>query len=547
MRDIACTRWRFILIVSAVAILAAAPAVAVERLALVIGNGAYAASPLANPVRDADVVADALEATGFRVTRLENADRQAMRQAVRAFADSVRAAGRGAAALFYYAGHGVQSEGRNFLIPVKADLRSAADLAFEAMDAQWALDVIGEANAGVSIVVLDACRNNPFKSASRGAARGLAQMDAPRGSILAYSTAPGETALDGDGANSPYSKALAANIRRPGLTVEAMFKQVRRSVLTETGGKQIPWESSSLVGDFYFAGRPAPGAAPPPASASAPDVVPGAVFRDCPDCPEMAAVAGGRFAMGSPSDEPRRVAEEGPETPVTVAPFAIGRTEVTRAQFRAFMEASGYDRPSGCWHWALVWLWDGARSWQNPGYAQTDDHPVVCVNWHDARAYAEWLSAKTGERYRLPTEAEWEYAAGADAPPAWVRNMGQACAAANVYDQTAVAAYGGWFETAPCVDGQALTSPVASYPPGPNGLVDMIGNVREWTGDCWTPTHRGRPTTSATRQDGDCGQRVVKGGHFASPVAEARPSSRIAGIADHPNVYMGFRVARDLR
>lgn len=236
--------------------IAASPvaAPAVERLALVIGNGDYREAPLVNPVNDAQLMAEALEDTGFRVVHVENADRREMRAAVRAFAASTAEAGRDVVALFYYAGHGIQADGRNFLLPVGAELQAPADLPYETIEAQWVLDMIGDARAGVSIIVLDACRNNPFRSASRGATRGLAQMDAPQGSILAYSTAPGKAALDGDGASSPYTGALAKLIRQPGLKIEEVFKQVRRAVYTQTDAKQVPWESSSLIGDFYFAG-----------------------------------------------------------------------------------------------------------------------------------------------------------------------------------------------------------------------------------------------------------------------------------------------------
>lgn len=550
---------RILSILLAAALLWPATAGATARLALVIGNGAYQTAPLANPPNDMNLVADALEDSGFDVTRLQDGGRREMRDAIRAFSEDVAAAGRDAVALFYFAGHGVQLNGRNYLIPVGAELRSPADMEYEAVEAQWALDLIGESQAGISIIVLDACRNNPFRSVSRAASRGLAQMDAPRGSILAYSTAPGDVASDGDGGASPYSGALAAAIREPGLKIEDVFKRVRRQVLIDTSHEQTPWESSSLVGDFYFTGggQTASLAAPsadegadgPSEDEAGPGAEFGEAFQDCDDCPEMVAVPGGEFDMGSDAGETGHVAHEGPPTLVEVGPYALGLTEVTVGQFRAFVDETGHKPSSsaGCWHWALVWLWDAQRSWTWPGYEVSDAHPVACVNWHDARAYAEWLTEKTGERYRLPTEAEWEYAAGGgeDAAP-WGDDIDAACEFANIYDQAAVEAFGAWFPTADCRDDHPAPAEAGAFPPNAFGLSDMFGSLQEWTGDCWNGGHQGRPSSGRSRQDGNCGVRVFKGGHFASDVKFNRPAFRIEGIADHPNAYSGFRVARDM-
>lgn len=521
-----------------------ATAQATARIALVIGNGGYQSAPLANPVNDAEAVAAALSDTGFDVDRVIDADRQDMRRAIRNFAERVKTSGRNTAAVFYYAGHGVQAGGRNYLIPIAADLQSAADLEYEAIDAQWALDLLGETRAGVSIVILDACRNNPFRSVARSGTRGLAQMDAPRGSILAYSTAPGAVASDGGGRNSPYSGALAAAMRSPGLSVEEMFKQVRRQVLVETEQRQIPWESSSLVGDFYFGGAPAPGAAPPPVMAGP---TPGVAFKDCPECPEMMPLAGGRFPMGAPPGEAKSQDAERPVTEVNVKPFAIGVTEVTRGQFARFVDETGHGPDDGCWHLFVVWVWDGARSWRQPGYPQTDAHPVACISWPVAVAYAEWLSERTGERYRLPSEAEWEFAArGRSGGAPWGGDQTAACAYANVYDKTAVDSFGAWAETLDCRDSAAATAPAKTYQPNDFGLFDQFGNINEWTADCWNGSHLGRSSTGAARLDGDCGSRVWKGGQFASAAPAFRPAARDSGIAIHPNIYGGFRVARDL-
>ena len=390
------------------------------------------------------------------------------------------------------------------------------------------LDLLEETGANISIVILDACRNNPFRSISRAASRGLARMDAPTGSIIAYSTAPGQVALDGDGNNSPYTQALAKAMRAPGLKIEEMFKTVRQSVVASTGKQQVPWESSSLIGDFYFTAGVATQAVQRPQSG----VQPGSRFRDCPDCPEMVALAGGSFRMGSQ--------DHGPAQTVSASSFAIARTETTRAAWARFVRETGRGMADGCWYFWGLWLHSGERSWKAPGFAQADDHPVVCMRWSDARAYADWLSVKTGHRYRLPSEAEWEFAA---------TSAGTAdCTVANAYDRSAINEWGNppLMDTLSCNDGYSGTSPVGQYRENRNGLLDMFGNGWEWTADCWNSSHAGRPASAAAVMSGDCNKRVYKGGHFASPVEHLRPDFREAGVAELPNVYGTFRLVRDL-
>lgn len=220
-----------------------------QRVALVIGNSSYKESPLKNPVNDAADITAALRELGFRVVLRTNANRRQMVEAVREFGSLLKKGGVG---LFYFAGHGVQSRGRNYLVPLGAAVEAEADLEFEAMDANMVLAQMDEAGNRVNIVVLDACRNNPFARSFRSASRGLAQMDAATGSFLAYATAPGSVAADGDGRNGIFTKHLLASLKNPESKVEDVFKRVRVEVARETGNKQIPWDSSSLTGDFYF-------------------------------------------------------------------------------------------------------------------------------------------------------------------------------------------------------------------------------------------------------------------------------------------------------
>ncbi len=223
------------------------------RLALVIANGAYAPhmSALKNPVNDGKLVAAALAKAGFKVTDRYNLNVLQMKDALASFADALRTAGPNATALFFYAGHGAASEGINYLIPVGQPIKNLTGLQTYGQSADAILNLLDGAKPTTTIVILDACRNVPF-GGSRGGEGGLAQMNARNGSIIAYSTAPGKTAEDGEGSDSPYATALAELIRQSDEPVEIVFRRVRARVIGETQNQQTPWESTSLVSDFAF-------------------------------------------------------------------------------------------------------------------------------------------------------------------------------------------------------------------------------------------------------------------------------------------------------
>ena len=229
---------------------------AAERIALVVGNSEYTRlGALANPANDADLIAEALEDVGFDVTKLLNADRPTMVTAVRNFASAIESAGPDAVGLFFYAGHGAQSQGANYLIPLGAEVAGEDDLRLSAVSAAGVLDAMGRAGGALNVVILDACRNRPFPQ-TRSAGGGLAYMRGPSGSLIAYSTAPGAVAVDGTGRHSPYATALAEAIRVPGGRIVDVFREVRVAVEKETRGRQTPWESSSLTGDFFYFNPP---------------------------------------------------------------------------------------------------------------------------------------------------------------------------------------------------------------------------------------------------------------------------------------------------
>ena len=221
-----------------------------NKIALVIGNSDYAVGPLLNPVNDVRAMAKTLEKTGFKVIKRENASQQDMVQAIADFGDALQKSG--GVGLFYYAGHGLQIKGRNFLVPINAQIKREEDASYMAVDASLVTDKMEGAKNRLNIVILDACRNNPFAKSSRSSSGGLAQMEAPVGTLVAFSTAPGSVASDGDGQNGLYTQHLLANIEVPGLRIEEVFKKVRLGVRLDSEGQQIPWENTSLEGEFSF-------------------------------------------------------------------------------------------------------------------------------------------------------------------------------------------------------------------------------------------------------------------------------------------------------
>jgi uncharacterized caspase-like protein len=221
-----------------------------RRTALVIGNSSYNTGSLRNPGNDADDMASALKRLGFDVILKKNTTLQDMEDAIRNFGDRLKKGGVG---LFFYAGHGVQIAGKNFLLPIGAKIDRDTDVKYRAVDADMVLDEMGNAGNPMNIVILDACRDNPFGKSFRTASRGLAIISsAPRGTLVSYSTSPGNIAADGSSRNSPYTGSLIKHMTTPGLQIEEVFKNVRQDLGRMTQGKQIPWELSSLEGKFYF-------------------------------------------------------------------------------------------------------------------------------------------------------------------------------------------------------------------------------------------------------------------------------------------------------
>jgi formylglycine-generating enzyme required for sulfatase activity len=576
---------RFVVFAVLMMVLAAFPAQAAKRVALVIGNSTYQhTAKLSNPQNDANLMARTLRRLGFDVLARTNLTQIGMKIAITEFGERLEKAGKDAVGLFYYAGHGIQSNGNNYLIPVDAKLGKKSHLEIYGVNANWVLAQMEEANNPLNLMVLDACRNNPFgRSWQRGITKGLARMDAPRGTMIAYATRPGKVAADGTGANSPYTKALAKAMVKPGLTLSDVFIETRNTVMASTGGNQVPWEEGGLTSRFYFKqGSKVPIAAttpnldketvfwnsikdsedtanyqaylnqypsgsfvplariklkklkaakqvaaltPPkpnvPSVASpAVGVYPqhyksGATFKDCSECPEMVVIPAGNFRMGNHlnSYDGR---EERPLHRVTIPnPIAVGKYEVTFAEWDACLAAGG------CSHKPSDNGWGRGR------------RPVVNVSWEDIQSFVQWLVGNTGKKYRLLSEAEWEYTARAGTTTRYSWGNDTPAYKANYYF------YGSRW-------GNRETAPVGSFKANAFGVYDMHGNTFEWVGDCQNDNYAGAPTDGGVWSTGDCSQRVNRGGAWNTSRQYLRSAYRswlTTGGRDHS---LGFRVARDL-
>lgn len=555
-----------------------------KRTALVIGNGAYTKSPpLKNPPNDASEMAATLKALGFDVTSGVNVNQHDMKILIRAFGQKLRAGGSG---LFYYAGHGVQSKGRNYLVPVDADIQSEAEVEDAGVDVSLVLNYMDDAQNGLNIVILDACRNNPFARSFRSASNGLAQVDAPTGTLIAYATAPGRVAMDGDGQNGLYTSELLKAMRVPGLSATEMFMRVRAEVMKQTGSKQVPWEASSLVGAFYFSSSPASSSLPNtpatidavaveretwetihtsndaqdykdylqaypngayavaarlkirqleaaknantqptntggntpsgPAGGANPNAPPPKGFKSQQGI-EMVYIPPGRFMMGSTNVGSR---DEGPVHEVTInQSFYIGKYEVTQGQWQAvtgskaprFQIRSNKGNPS---------------NFKNCG----SNCPVEQVSWNDAQDFINKLNeANDGYKYRLPSEAEWEYAARGGTTEDYY--------AGNVDDI-------GWYAD----NSGRKTHAVGGKQPNAFGLCDMAGNVWEWCQDVYHKDYDGAPTDGIPWVSGGVsGLRVLRGGSWYRPAAFMKSASRGGYAPDYRDVDLGFRVVAVVR
>jgi formylglycine-generating enzyme required for sulfatase activity len=480
-----------------------------KRVALLVGNSQYEQQGrLKNPKNDATDMAAKLRNLGFDTQLVTDANRQNLVSAVRTFRE--KAKGSQTVALFFYAGHGVQVNGENYLVPVDADLQTESDVTTECYALSSLLNDLN--NTALKVIILDACRDNPFQATQTtrgGNTRGLAQVKAATGTYIAYSTAPGTTAADGsEKRNSPYTAALLAAMDKTDISIEQTFKVVRQQ-LKQQG--QEPWENSSLTGEFYFnyTGNPAPVPAPTPKPAPTPPATADSYTED----PNglgivMQKIKGGTFTMGSSDGE----ADEKPTHSVTLDDFYMGKYEVTLAQFKAFVKDSGYQtdaekRTDGYGSYVYEngsWVKKDGINWRHDaeGKSQTNEqHPVIHVSWNDAMEYCKWLSRKTGKSYTLPTEAEWEYAARGGN-----KSQGYTYAGSNNLNKVA------WFGD----NSNRKTHPVGQKKPNELGIYDMSGNVWEWCQDWYDAGYYKNSPLTTLRVQHQEHYRVLRGGGWAS-------------------------------
>ena len=271
----------------------------------------------------------------------------------------------------------------------------------------------------------------------------------------------------------------------------------------------------------------------------------GTRFRDCSGCPEMVGVPSGSFEMGSPPHEEGRSDWEGPVHRVTIPqPFGVGIHEVTKREFGLFISATRYSM-GGCD--SSILGSSSSANWRDPGFKQTSSHPVVCVNWHDAQAYLAWLSGQTRQRYRMLSESEWEYVArvGTNTVYYWGDEDWPQCEFENGLDAS-TKDYSGTEAMVNCFDHHAWTSPVGSFPANGFGLHDILGNVHEWTADCWNESYLGAPSDGRSWDRGDCSQRVHRGGAYVHGPMSVRSAYRYGAYTAFRGDHTGFRVARTL-
>jgi formylglycine-generating enzyme required for sulfatase activity/ankyrin repeat protein len=556
------------------------------RFALVIGNSGYTGMPrLKNPVNDATDLTVALKRLGFRVTLLTDASRKAMNQAIVAFREAL-ARDQQSEGIFFFAGHGVQSNGVNYLIPVGADIKAEVDLDDEAVSAQKILGSLEDARNRVNLVILDACRDNPLPSMMRSAARGLAVVtSAPSETLILYSTAAGQTAADGEGRNSPFAQALLSHIADAG-DITQTAKVITGEVKKATGGKQTPYVYMGLSVDFtlnrgqatspkkplltvdkayasvtvevhakgtLYIGDTSLGQLSPGSFARIDDVEAGQVrlemryadgrtetrsvnvsknavaavsfsYVERPKVSEnMAFVEGGAFMMGDTLGDNQL--DEKPVHSAALSSYFIGKYEVTFDEYDEFSGSTGR-KNSGDQGWGR-----GPR-------------PAINVSWYDAVEYCNWLSKKEGleecytvsgsnitcdfntNGYRLPTETEWEYAGRGGN-----RTYGYKYAGSGDVDVI------GWHSG----NSGGRTQPAGQKRPNELGLSDMSGNVWEWCWDWYGNYASHSPTNPTGAASGT--NRVLRGGSWLNGPYTLRTSGRNSLGPDSSSSVVGFRIA----
>jgi len=516
-----------------------------EKYALVIGNANYTYSGrLNNPVNDATDMRNTLQGLGFQVDYLADVNLTRMQTAINNFKIKLNASPN-SYGLFYFAGHGVQSRGDNYLIPIDANISNEYLLPRITLPVQYVLDELEKAGNILNIIVLDACRNLPVNLT-----RGLSIVtQLPKGSILVYAAGAGQAALDGTGRNGLFTAHLLRHIRTPGIEVKEVFNRTREDVINTSNSAQVPALFIEFSGDAYLGSQPDNPEPPPVPPPLPPQPLPPAPVP--PENANMVEIKGGTFNMGSPESETDRFENESPQHRVTISSFYMAKYQVTVGDFRRFTEDTWYMTEAEIGDGGFIWTgseWQNRvnANWQNPYFDQNENHPVVLVSWIDAVWYCNWLSSIEGltpaytingknvglnrraSGYRLPTEAEWEFACRAGTVTPY--NTG------NVITTTQANFNGN--------SPRQRTTPVGSFSPNTWGLYDMHGNVDEWCGD-WDTDYNGNEQTDPIGARTGF-YRAVRGGGWYDTSQNIRSASRGFLFPSGRNNRLGFRVVRSI-
>ena len=560
-----------------------------KRKAVVIGMSDYGAGrSLNNTLNDADDMAAVLTQLGFQVTLLKNNDYRSLRNNLSDWYNTIE---RNDMAIFYFAGHGIEVKGENYLIPINAEMKSEADVQYDALSVNQVLANMDDKQVRFKLLILDACRDNPFTRGwnRSGSEKGLAQMRAPKGTLIAFAAAPGATAQDGGThnlRNGVFTHFLKQEIVKEGVTIDNILNRVAGNVSNLTNDQQLPYKSGILTEDFYFipirnnaviASTPtfAPASveiakkyfyyidqngnesqnrfddrktaesemkrmnlygkiysnagevfvvdkpaepvktadkpAEPAKTVEKPPTPVSGSFADYTETNgnlniEMVAVQGGTFTMGCTSEQGSDCFDsEKPAHQVTVGDFYIGKYEVTQAQWKAVMGS-------------------------NPSKFQGDNLPVEMVSWNDVQEFIQKLNAKTGKQYRLPTEAEWEFAARGG-----TNSRGYKYSGSNTLGNVA------WYID----NSDNKTHTVGTKSANELGIFDMSGNVWEWCNDWFGAYSSNAQTNPKGPTSGSL--RVNRGGSWYYSARFARVSIRDYYFPDIRYNFFGFRLACSLK
>jgi len=492
-----------------------------NKTALVIGNSAYQNFPkLSRPWREAKAMKAALERLGFEVIYVVDGTYDRMYDALYTFERKLKQ--QGGIALFHYGGHGIQVGGQNYLLPVDKYIPDERRVKSRAVNATEVVDLMAAAGSTTNIVILDACRDNPLPAATRSTnTRGLVKLNAPVNTVVVYSAEAGDTAQDG-----VFTPTLLEYLETPGMSFTDVLRQTRRGVYEKTGGKQIPGLYDQLFDTIYLAGLPSGGSGGT-GTRSAPSSSPAAASASSgrPSVPDgFVLVKAGSFTMGSPSSEANRDSDETQHTVRITKDFYISKHEVTQEEYRSVMGTNPSDTGRGI----------------------GDNQPVNKVRWYDAVEYCNKRSRREGltpaytisgtnvswnknaNGYRLPTEAEWEYAA----------RGGHQAGGYNIYAGSDNINSVAWYRS----NSGSKSHPVGGKQANELGIYDMSGNVWEWCWDWYGSYPSGSVTDPAGPSSGS--DRVHRGGSWTRRAGRCRTAYRDGNYPTRRYDFVGFRVVR---